>query len=111
LGGGSDLAPSQKQRQFPSPRCCLMPIRLFMRLRRRSCGSGRRLRPSTNASVTRAPSWRSAPRRRPCQFASERSELERDSKDYKNDLQKVYARELEASRKEKRLAKRVEALN
>ena len=45
------------------------------------------------------------------QFASERSELERDRKDYKKDLQKVYARELEASRKEKRLAKREEALN
>jgi hypothetical protein len=45
------------------------------------------------------------------QFASERSELERDRKDYKKDLQKVYAQELEASRKEKRLAKREEALN
>jgi hypothetical protein len=65
LGGGSGLAPSQKQRQFPSPGCCLVPIRIFMRLRRRSCGSGRRLRPSTSASATGAPSWRSAPRRRP----------------------------------------------
>jgi hypothetical protein len=46
-----------------------------------------------------------------CQFASERSELERDRNDYKNDLQKVYARELKASRKEKRLAKKEEALN
>jgi hypothetical protein len=45
------------------------------------------------------------------QFAFERSELERDRKDYKRDLQKVYARELEASLKEKRLAKREEALN
>jgi hypothetical protein len=44
------------------------------------------------------------------QFAFERSELERDRKDYKKDLQKVYARELEASRKENRLAKE-EALN
>jgi hypothetical protein len=44
------------------------------------------------------------------QFASERSELERDRKDYKKDLQKVYARELEASRKEKRLAKREEVI-
>jgi hypothetical protein len=49
-------APSQKQRQFPSPGCCLVPIKLFMRLRRRSCGSGRRLRPSTSASATGAPS-------------------------------------------------------
>jgi chromosome segregation ATPase len=45
------------------------------------------------------------------QFAFERSELERDRKDYKKDLQKVYAQELEASQKEKRLAKREEALN
>jgi chromosome segregation ATPase len=44
------------------------------------------------------------------QFASERSELERDRKDYKKDLQKVFAWELEAGRKEKRLAKK-EALN
>jgi chromosome segregation ATPase len=40
------------------------------------------------------------------QFASER-----DRKDYKRDLQKVFARELEASRQEKRLAKREEALS
>jgi hypothetical protein len=45
------------------------------------------------------------------QFSSKRFELERDRKDYKRDLQKVYARELEASQKEKRLAKREEALN
>jgi chromosome segregation ATPase len=45
------------------------------------------------------------------QFTSERFELERDHKDYKNNLHKVYARELEASQKEKRLAKREEALN
>ena len=40
------------------------------------------------------------------QFVSEQSELERDRKDYKKDLQKVYARELEVGRKEKRLAKK-----
>jgi hypothetical protein len=45
------------------------------------------------------------------QFAFERSELARDHKDYKKDLQKVYARELEVSQKEKRLARREEALN
>jgi hypothetical protein len=45
------------------------------------------------------------------QFASERSELARDRKDYKRDLQKVFARELEASRQEKRLAKWEEALS
>jgi DNA repair ATPase RecN len=45
------------------------------------------------------------------QFTFERSELARDRKDYKKDLQKVCARELEASRKEKRLAKKEETLN
>jgi DNA-binding transcriptional regulator YbjK len=45
------------------------------------------------------------------QFAFERSELERDRKDYKRDLQKVYARELEASRREKKLARREEAVS
>jgi hypothetical protein len=45
------------------------------------------------------------------QFASERSELERDRKDYKKDLQKVYAQELEVARKEKRLAKKEEHLD
>jgi hypothetical protein len=45
------------------------------------------------------------------QFASKRSKLERDRKDYKKDLQKVYARELEVGQKEKRLAKKEETLN
>jgi hypothetical protein len=45
------------------------------------------------------------------QFTSERSELERDHKDYKKDLQKVYARELEVAWKEKRLAKKEEHLD
>jgi chromosome segregation ATPase len=40
------------------------------------------------------------------QFASERSELERDREDYRKDLQKVFARELEVTRKETRLAKK-----
>jgi hypothetical protein len=65
LGGGSDPAPSQKRRRFPSPRCCLVPIRLFKRPRRRSGGNGRRWSLSTSASTTGTPSWRSAPRRRP----------------------------------------------
>jgi chromosome segregation ATPase len=46
-----------------------------------------------------------------CQFASERSKLTQDRKEYKRDLQKVFARELEASRWEKKLAKREEALS
>jgi hypothetical protein len=45
------------------------------------------------------------------QFAFEWSELERDRKDYKKDLQKVYARELEVARKDKRLAKKEEHLD
>ena len=45
------------------------------------------------------------------QFLSERSQLERDRKEYKKDLQKVYARELEAHRREKKVAKREEALS
>jgi chromosome segregation ATPase len=40
------------------------------------------------------------------QFAFKRSELERDRKDYRKDLQKVFARELEVTQKEKRLAKK-----
>jgi chromosome segregation ATPase len=45
------------------------------------------------------------------QFAFERSELVRDRKDYNKDLQKVYARELEVNRKEKKLAKKEEHLD
>jgi chromosome segregation ATPase len=45
------------------------------------------------------------------QFTFERSELARDRQDYKKDLQKVFARELEASQKEKKLAKKEEHLN
>jgi hypothetical protein len=40
------------------------------------------------------------------QFISERSQLERDRKEYKRHLQKVCARELEASRREKKVARR-----
>jgi hypothetical protein len=63
------------------------------------------LRPNISASATGVPSWRSAPRQRPAS-SFERSELERDHKDYRKDLQKVFARELEVTRKEKRLAKK-----
>jgi hypothetical protein len=45
------------------------------------------------------------------QFDFEQSELECDRKDYKRDLQKVYARELEASWREKKLARREEAVS
>jgi hypothetical protein len=44
------------------------------------------------------------------QFISERSQLERDCKEYKRDLQRVCARELEASRREKKLTRREEAM-
>jgi chromosome segregation ATPase len=42
------------------------------------------------------------------QFLSERSQLERDGKEYKRDLQKVCARELEASWREKKVTRREE---
>ena len=45
------------------------------------------------------------------QFLSERSQLERDRKEYKRDLQKVCARELEASRREKKMTRREEAMS
>jgi hypothetical protein len=45
------------------------------------------------------------------QFTSEWSELARDRKEYKTDLQKAFARELEASQREKKLSKREEALS
>jgi hypothetical protein len=45
------------------------------------------------------------------QFAFEQSKLVRDCKDYKKGLQRVYARELEAAQKEKRLAKKEEHLD
>jgi hypothetical protein len=41
-----------------------------------------------------------------CQFTFERSKLELDCKDYRKDLQKVFAQELEVTRKEKRMAKK-----
>jgi uncharacterized protein (DUF3084 family) len=46
-----------------------------------------------------------------CQFASERSELERGCKDYKRDLHKVYARELEVARREKKLDRREDVVS
>jgi hypothetical protein len=58
--------------------------------------------------VTGVPSWRTVASR---QFAFERSELERDRKDYKKDLQKVFARELEVARKEKKVTKKEEHLD
>jgi hypothetical protein len=45
------------------------------------------------------------------QFISKRSQLERDRKEYKKDLQKVYARELEEHRREKKVARREEAVS
>ena len=45
------------------------------------------------------------------QFASERSQLERDHKEYKRDLQRVCARELEASRREKKVTRREEVVS
>jgi hypothetical protein len=44
------------------------------------------------------------------QFTSERSQLERDRMEYKRDLQRVCAKELEASRREKKVARREESV-
>jgi hypothetical protein len=52
-------------RQSPSLAFCPAPTRFLAKLRQQSCGSGRHLKLSTSASVTDAPNWRSAPRRRP----------------------------------------------
>jgi hypothetical protein len=45
------------------------------------------------------------------QFLSERSQLERDCKEYKRNLQKVCAWELEASWREKKVTQRKEAVS
>jgi hypothetical protein len=45
------------------------------------------------------------------QFLSEQSQLERDCKEYKRDLQKVCARKLEASRGEKKGTRREEVVS
>jgi xanthine dehydrogenase iron-sulfur cluster and FAD-binding subunit A len=44
------------------------------------------------------------------QFTSVWSQLERDRKEYKKDRQRVCARELEATQREKKVAKREEAV-
>jgi hypothetical protein len=44
------------------------------------------------------------------QFTSEWSQLERDRKEYKRDLHRVCARELEVTRREKKVARREEAV-
>jgi hypothetical protein len=44
------------------------------------------------------------------QFISERSQLEQDHKEYKRDLQRVCARELEASRREKKVTRKEEVV-
>jgi hypothetical protein len=46
-----------------------------------------------------------------CQFASERTELERESEDFKEDLRKVSDREQEVTQKEKGLVKKKEHLD
>jgi hypothetical protein len=46
-----------------------------------------------------------------CQFASERSKLEREREDFKEDLKKVFDREREVTQKEKGLAKKEDHLD
>jgi hypothetical protein len=65
LGGDSGRVPSKKWRQSPSPACYPAPTRFLVKSRQQSCGSRRRLKLSTSASVTSAPTWRSTPRQRP----------------------------------------------
>jgi hypothetical protein len=54
-GDDSGWAPRKKLRQSPSPACGPAPTRFLVTLGQQSCGSGRRLRLSTSASVTSAP--------------------------------------------------------
>jgi hypothetical protein len=63
------------------------------------------LKLSTSASVTGTPNWRSTQRWRP-----DSSPLEGDHKEYKEDLQRVCARELEATQREKKVARREEVV-
>jgi hypothetical protein len=67
------------------------------------------------AKHQRLSDWRNQLEERPKtasrQFISEQSQLEWDRKEYKRDLQKVCARELEASRREKKVARRKEVVS
>jgi chromosome segregation ATPase len=111
LGGGSGPTPSQKQRQIPSPRVLSHAHQALHETEAAILREWEAL----GVEHQRLSDWRTQLEERTKaasrQFTSERFELERDHKDYKNNLHKVYARELEASQKEKRLAKREEALN
>jgi hypothetical protein len=62
---GSGQVQRKKLCQSPSPACCPAPTRSLVTLGQQFCGSGRCSRPSTSASATGAPSWRSIPGRRP----------------------------------------------
>jgi uncharacterized membrane protein affecting hemolysin expression len=111
LGGGSGPAPSQKQRQFPSPRVLSRAHQALHETKVVILQEWEVLK----AEHQRLSDWHTqleeltkvASR----QFASERSKLERDRKDYKRDLQKVYAQELEVSRRGKKLARREEVVS
>jgi hypothetical protein len=63
LGGDSGRVPNKKRCQSPSLACYPVPTRSLVTLGQQSCGSGRRLRLNTSASVTGTPNWRSAPGR------------------------------------------------
>jgi chromosome segregation ATPase len=60
--------------------------------------------------VNGAPSWRSVPRPRPANLPRSSPSLSR-SRDFKKDLEKVFDREREVTRKEKGLVKKEEHLN
>jgi hypothetical protein len=80
LGSDSRPALGQKRHRLPSLGCCPALIRLSERPRWRSCGSGRRSRLSTSASVIGAPSWRSVPRPRPANLPRSGLSLSRSAR-------------------------------
>jgi hypothetical protein len=109
LGGGPGQAPSRTWRQSPFPRCCLAPNKPSMKPRQLSVGNGRRWNPRTSASVTSAPSWRSAPWRRPASLPLSGLNSRGTAKITKGTSRRCSPRSWR--RREKRLAKREEALD
>jgi hypothetical protein len=103
--------PGKKLRQSPSAVCCPAPTRSLATLGQQSYGSWGAL----EAEHQRLSDWRTQLEERTKlasrQFLSERSQLEQDHKEYKRDLQKVCARELEASRREKNVTRREEVVS
>jgi septal ring factor EnvC (AmiA/AmiB activator) len=103
LGGDSGRVPSKKRRQpVPLPH---MLSRAHQVLSETEAAILREWE-ALEAEHQRLSDWRTQLEERTKtvsrQFTSERSQLERDRKEYKKDLQKVCARELEAHRRGKK---------